>query len=328
MAAERKLRQQHAAKRDENIVGIMDSLVELRHQLVFVMGTLGETSSRMDMICERIVSVDGKVDTSLKGLCYVSELCESLRASTCDGVQEDNVNGFREDITVDAVDMKHRIECMERLLFHMPFDGYKNLDSLVKKAQEVSSCNTLHANMEPEGESSSYQSSSTQLFDIYECKEEQATQTFACHEDRGVQANSAEELCASFEELKAQLADNRAYRTLGRIGSGVYTDAIDQRLAEHIEELVRDNGDWCQIPKDHVFRVGDVLKVTSAFHSETDGVEIRLQRGYRGFVYFVDEEGDPHVWFPVLLFAGLRGKLVGHWCTRCHFGNCVMKKQD
>ena len=94
MAAERKQRQQHAAKRDENIVGIMNMIEALQHQVAIVMGVMSSTSSKLDLMTEQFGMIDEKVDTSLKGLCYLSEMCESMRCrcGMREDIQEENLN--------------------------------------------------------------------------------------------------------------------------------------------------------------------------------------------------------------------------------------------
>ena len=146
----------------------------------------------------------------------------------------------------------------------------------------------------------------------------------ACCET-GVQAHSVEDFSPSFDELRQRLADNAAYKTLCCIGKDVYSEEVDQHLATHIDNLVRAEGEWLPIPSQHVFRLGDVVRMKHAFIPNQEMVEIRLKVGYRGIVNFIDEEGDAKTWFPDLLFAGLRGKHVGHWICSRTFQNIEMK---
>ena len=92
-----------------------------------------------------------------------------------------------------------------------------------------------------------------------------------------------------------------------------------------MDNLVCAEGEWSGIPGNYAFRVGDVIRVKHAFIPSQEGVEIRLKTGYYGFVCFIDVEGEAHVWFPELLFAGLRGKHVGLWIDAGSFRNVELK---
>ena len=88
--------------------------------------------------------------------------------------------------------------------------------------------------------------------------------------------------------LEERLHDNSAYRTLCAIGRDAYSEDVDQKLASHIENLIRGDGEWTPIPNDHAFTVGEVVKVKHAFLPNNDGAEIRMKAGYCGIVNFID----------------------------------------
>ena len=158
-------------------------------------------------------------------------------------------------------------------------------------------------------------STETQTMSRHCC--ESASQTNVIQEpanvETSVQANAVDELSPQLDELKSKLHGVAAYRTLCDIGNQVYSDEVDQGLASYIDDALRTSGEWIPIPNGHGFQIGDMVKVRNAFVPSQDGVEIRLKPGYRGLVHFIDQDGDAQAWFPDLLFAGLRGKHVGHW---------------
>ena len=219
-----------------------------------------------EALTTHLKTIEAKLDQTLNKHCYHNlehRIARLEVLSVCSPSADEVLEEMFEKKNVEQV--RVGLPCIPSF----PFQQFNIFDERVDAAVQVESM----------GQLTSITTGSTQTQTMPNTCCDSASQTGILEEpalvEASVQANVIDELSPRLDELKQNLNGSAAYKTLCDIGKQVYSEEVDQSLASYIDDTLRTAGEWIPIQSEHVFKIGDMVKVRHAFVPSQDGVEVR-----------------------------------------------------